>query len=215
MRDQRNREEAVNTQLALLISKLGVTAAAETIHVHGKHRPDVLFQLRGLRVVIEGKFKDTPNAEQIVLDDARKRVRAGIAHIAAGTVYPDELRTAPTTKILDTLADARLRYRIVTETFESESWFEGNPASLMEALRRAQESLTQDDLKTPLAAVCSRRAKRASRDTAMVLPSYSTGPRYPPGSVVCDARAHRRASGPPGSRGGWIRWFTGRLFSLR
>ena len=146
MSEQRNREEVVNTQLALLISRLGVTADAETIHVHGKHRPDVLFQLRGLRVVIEGKFKDTPNAKQIVLDDARKRVRAGIAHIASATVYPDELRTAPTTKILDMLADARLRYRIVTETFESESWFEGNPASLMEALRRAQESLTRDDI---------------------------------------------------------------------
>ena len=146
MSKQRNREEVVNTQLALLISRLGVTADAETIHVHGKHRPDVLFQLRGLRVVIEGKFKDTPNAKQIVLDDARKRVRAGIAHIASATVYPDELRTAPTTKILDMLADARLRYRIVTETFESESWFEGNPASLMEALRRAQESLTRDDI---------------------------------------------------------------------
>ena len=146
MSKQRNREEVVNTQLALLISKLGVTADAETIHVHGKYRPDVLFQLRGLRVVIEGKFKDTPNAAQIVFNDARKRVRSGIAHIAAATVYPDELRTAPTTKILDTLADARLRYRIVTETFESESWFEGNPASLMEALRRAQESLTQDDI---------------------------------------------------------------------
>ena len=146
MNKQRNREEVVNTQLALLISRLGVTADAETIHVHGKYRPDVLFQLRGLRVVIEGKFKDTPNAEQIVFNDARKRVRSGIAHIAAATVYPDELRTAPTTKIFDTLVDARLRYRIVTETFESESWFEGNPASLMEAFRRAQESLTQDDI---------------------------------------------------------------------
>ena len=146
MSEQRNREEAVNTQLALLISKLGVTADAETIHAHGKHRPDVLFQLRGLRVVIESKFKDTPNAEQVVLDDARKRVRAGVAHIAAATVYPDELRTARTTKLFDTLEDARLRYRIVTETFESESWFEGNPASLMEALRRAQESLAQDDI---------------------------------------------------------------------
>ena len=105
MSKQRNREEVVNTQLALLISKLGVTADAETIHVHGKYRPDVLFQLRGLRVVIEGKFKDTPNAELIVFNDARKRVRSGIAHIAAATVYPDELRTTPTTKILDSLAD--------------------------------------------------------------------------------------------------------------
>jgi hypothetical protein len=57
---QRNREEVVNTQLAILISQLGVTADAETIHVHGQHRPDVLFELRGLRVVIEGKLADHP-----------------------------------------------------------------------------------------------------------------------------------------------------------
>ena len=146
MPNQRNREEVVNTQLALLISKLGVTADAETIQVHGKHRPDVLFQLRGLRVVIEAKFKDTPNAEQVVFDDARKRVHAGIAHIAVAAVYPDELRTARTIEILDKLAEARLRYRIITETSESETWSEGNPASLMEALRRAQEALSQDDI---------------------------------------------------------------------
>ena len=48
MAPHRNREEAVNTMLAILISKLGVTADAETIHIHGKHRPDVLFEMRGL-----------------------------------------------------------------------------------------------------------------------------------------------------------------------
>src|SRR5437868_777029 len=100
---QRNREEVVNTQLAILISTLGVTADAETIHVHGLHRPDVLFELRGLRVVIEGKFADHTNAEQVVLEDARKRVRSGIAHIAAATIYPVSLRSARTTKILDLL----------------------------------------------------------------------------------------------------------------
>ena len=146
MPTQRNREEVVNTQLAVLISKLGVTADAETIHLHGRHRPDVLFQLRGLRAVIEGKFADVPNAEQIVLDDARKRVRAGIAHIAAATVYPEQLRTTPTAEMLDALTGARLRYCIMTETSEGDEWFEGNPAALMEALRRAQEALSQDDI---------------------------------------------------------------------
>lgn len=146
MAKQRNREEVINTQLAILISKLGVTADAETIHVHGKHRPDVLFQLRGLRVVIEGKFADTPNAGQIVLEDARKRVRSGIAHIAAAAVYPIILRSTPTTKILEVLESSQLQYRIVAETHESEEWYEGSPASLMEALRRAQEALTQDDI---------------------------------------------------------------------
>jgi type I restriction-modification system DNA methylase subunit len=146
MQTQRNREEVVNTQLAILISRLGVTADAETIHVHGKHRPDVLFQLRGLRVVIEGKFADHPGAGDVVLEDARNRVRNGIAHIAAATVYPIALRTTPTTKILNVLETAQLRYRIISEVGESEGWFEGNPASLMDALRRAQEALIKDDI---------------------------------------------------------------------
>ncbi len=44
---QRNREEVVNTQLAILISRLGVTADAETIHVHGQHRPTFSFNCAG------------------------------------------------------------------------------------------------------------------------------------------------------------------------
>jgi hypothetical protein len=146
MAENRNREEAVNTQLAILVSRFGVTADGETIHVHGKHRPDVLFQLRGLRVVIEGKFADHPSAGDVVLDDARKRVKSGIAHIAAAAIYPKPLRTTPTTKILGVLEKAQLRYRIVSETHENDSWSEGTPSELMEALRRAQEALTKDDI---------------------------------------------------------------------
>jgi hypothetical protein len=146
MSKQRNREEVVNTQLAILISSLGVTANAETIHVHGRHRPDVLFELRGLRVVIEGKFADHPNADEVVLEDARKRVRSGIAHIAAAAIYPRALRNIPTTKILEALRTSQLKYRIVTETHETGDWFEGDPASFMDALRHAQEALTKDDI---------------------------------------------------------------------
>lgn len=146
MSKQRNREEVINTQLAILISRLGVTANAETIHVHGRHRPDVLFELRGLRVVIEGKFADHPNAREVVLEDARKRVRSGIAHIAAAVVYPRPLRSTPTTKILEALDKSQLKYRIVAETHEMGEWFEGDPASFMDALRHAQEALTKDDI---------------------------------------------------------------------
>ncbi len=146
MSSQRNREEVINTQLAVLISRLGVTANAETIHFHGRQRPDVLFELRGLRVVIEGKFSDHPNAEEIVLEDARKRIRSGIAHIAAAAVYPRALRSTQTAKILDALSSSQLKYRIVTETGETRDWFEGNPASFMDALRHAQEALTKDDI---------------------------------------------------------------------
>lgn len=143
---QRNREEAVNTQLAVLISKLGVTADAETIHAHGKHRPDVLFRLRGLRVAIEAKFRDHPNAEEVVLGDARNRVRSGIAHIAVAVIYPVSLRSTPTSRLLEKLEKSQLKYRIVSETHSGDDWFEGSPSSLMDALRRVQEALTRDDI---------------------------------------------------------------------
>lgn len=146
MSSHRNREEVINTQLAILISRMGVAADAETIHAHGKHRPDVLFRMHGLRVVIEGKFADHPSAAEVVLKDARNRVKAGIAHIAVAAIYPKSLRSAPTTKVAERLEASQLKYRIVSEAHESEDWFEGDPASLMSALRRVHEALTKDDV---------------------------------------------------------------------
>jgi hypothetical protein len=146
MTSHRNREEVINTQLAILISRMGVEADAETIHVHGKHRPDVLFRMHGLRIVIEGKFADHPAAEKVVLNDARNRVKAGIAHIAMAAIYPEPLRTTATAKVTERLENSQIKYRIISEAHESEDWFEGNPASLMSALRRAHEGLTKDDV---------------------------------------------------------------------
>lgn len=146
MAKNRNREEVINTQLAILISTMGVKADAETIHMHGSQRPDVLFQLRGLRVVIEGKVGDNTNADKLVTEDARKRVISGFAHLAVAVIYPIDLRTTSTNKILNTLEEAQLKYKIISEIGESENWYEGRPTSLMDALRRTQESLAQDDL---------------------------------------------------------------------
>ena len=142
----RNREEVINTQLAVLISKMGVEANAETIQVHGKHRPDVLFRMHGLRVTIEGKFADHPSAKAVVMNDARHRVKAGISHIALAAVYPVALRTSPTARVADHLESCQIQYRITSEASESEDWFEGSPASLMSALRRVHEALAKDDV---------------------------------------------------------------------
>ena len=109
---------------------MGVEADAETIYTHGKHRSDVLFRMHGLRVAIEGKFADHPPAQDVVLDDARKRVKAGIAYIAAAAVYPKPLRRTPTAKITEHLRESQIRYRIISEAHEFEDWFEGDPASL-------------------------------------------------------------------------------------
>ena len=145
MANYRHREETLNTQLAILLARFGLDADAETIQAGGRERPDVLFNWRGLRVVIEGKFADHANARNVVLGDARGRVQRGIAHIAAAVVYPSKLRQTPTPTLLDRLEQAVLAYRIVTESEET-AWFEGAPASLLDTLRRAQETMVQDDL---------------------------------------------------------------------
>ncbi len=163
MSGHRNREEAVNTQLAILISRLGTAADAETIHIHGKHRPDVLFEMRGLRCAIEGKFGDNNAAEELVLADARKRVASGLVHIAAAAIYPTVLRTTPTAHLVNALEGSRLRYRIIAETQESEGWYEGTPSDLMDALRRAQENLTRDDIVEETAKALSVQLETVAR----------------------------------------------------
>ena len=84
----RHREESINTQLAILLTRHGVDAEPETIHQSGQQKPDVMFVLGGLRVIIEGKFSDTPEAEKTVLSDALKRIQSGICHISVALVYP-------------------------------------------------------------------------------------------------------------------------------
>ena len=53
---QRHREEVINAGLAILLTRHGIDAEAETILRSGGARPDVMFTLGGLRVIIEGKF---------------------------------------------------------------------------------------------------------------------------------------------------------------
>ncbi len=146
MSSQRNREEVINTQFAVLLSKHGTSAEAETILAKGKHRPDILLQMRGIRVVIEAKFDDHAKAEDIVLSDARNRVRSGIAHIAVAVIYSSNLRSASTSTVIKELENAKLRFRIVSEAEENESWFEGTPSNILAAIRRAQEALAKDDI---------------------------------------------------------------------
>ncbi|MCL5971516.1 MAG: hypothetical protein M1499_03025 [Firmicutes bacterium] len=141
----RHREEVINTQLAIMLSRFGVQADAEIILQHGQHRPDVLFMLRGLRVTIEGKFADHPAASETVLSDAKSRVQAGIAHVAAAVVYDASLRTVPTAELLSHLEITDLTYCIVSEFGETE-WHQGPPHSLMDALRRVQDVLVRDDM---------------------------------------------------------------------
>lgn len=156
----RRREEVINTTLALLIAKLGIGAEPESIDPEG--RPDVIFSYRGLRVVIEGKFEDVPNAQEVVLDDACNRINKGIAHIAIGAVYPKKLRSTPFATLLDTLAATPLQFQILSEAGET-PWLSGTPEALLAAMRRAQEALVQDDIVEKAAESLSQRLDGIAR----------------------------------------------------
>ena len=145
MIQHRHREEVVNTHLAILLTRHGVSAEAETILSSGKVRPDVMFTMGGLRVIIEGKFADVPDADNIVLADATKRITAGICHIAVALVYPDVLRTVSTTTLESSLAGSRLRYLILSETGRT-AWAEASPSDILASLRRVHETLIKDDI---------------------------------------------------------------------
>ncbi len=157
----RHREETINNQLAILISGLGIQAEAETILFHGKDRPDVIFDFRGLRVTIEGKFSDVQNARKTVLEQARDRVQKGISNISAAIVYPKALRNAPSAKLLKKLESTSLAYCIASEADETE-WFKGLPIAIIASLRRVQDSLAQDDIVEKTAKSLSERLEAIS-----------------------------------------------------
>ena len=90
------REEVLNVILAQILEEHGVISAPERIIKARpgmtRKMPDVLVYFRGLRLIIEGKVEDAPNAEESALSAARQRVEDGLAHIGVAVVYPMLLR---------------------------------------------------------------------------------------------------------------------------
>lgn len=80
-------EPVINTKLAELLSKYGLEANPETIKRSA--RPDVIINMGGLKIVIEGRF-----GEENLKKDVRARIEEGIADISLGVVYPHVLREA-------------------------------------------------------------------------------------------------------------------------
>jgi hypothetical protein len=152
----RHREESVNTQLAVLLTRHGIIAESETVQQSGQQRPDVMFMLDGLRVIIEGKFSDTPNADNVVLSDALKRVQSGICHIAVAIVYPKDIRTASTPRLDEVLKTSQLKFLIISEAGQTE-WTEASPSEILASLRRVHESLIRDDIVSESAGRLSER----------------------------------------------------------
>ncbi|MGL4964912.1 MAG: hypothetical protein ACRC67_27045 [Inquilinus sp.] len=142
---ERHREEVLNTILATCLGRRGVAADPETIQYKGRYRPDVIASFGGLRCAIEGKVSDTPQAEALVLSDARGRIEQGIAHIAIAVVYPVTLRTAKFDQMVEAMSSASLEFAVLTEAGDG-SWHSGRLNDILAELRRAHDILVRDDV---------------------------------------------------------------------
>jgi hypothetical protein len=139
----RHREEVLNVALAACISARGIAADPETIIAARK--PDVIANFRGLRCVIEGKVADVPHARAIVLEDARKRLDQGLAHLTIGAVYPRRLRSTPIERLAQDIGATELEFCVLTEG-QAGSWHRGGVDEILSELRRAHQDIVKDDV---------------------------------------------------------------------
>jgi hypothetical protein len=142
---ERHREEVLNVVLAGCLGRRGVDADPETILQRGRSRPDVIATFRGLRCAIEGKVADTPNAEPVVLSEARSRVEQGVAHVAIAAIYPAALRTTAFAQLPNEMSAASLRFIVLTEAGDG-AWHAGGINDISAELRRAHDILVRDDV---------------------------------------------------------------------
>lgn len=85
------RQEVINIRFADILREMGFGAVGETITA--RKLPDVMVEINGLKVNIEGWFEKGIKIEYIK-SKCRKRIEEGISDIAIGLLYPDSLREA-------------------------------------------------------------------------------------------------------------------------
>ena len=109
--------------------------------------PDVLFDYKGLRCMIEGKFADIPDAQTVVMAQAVERVEAGIAHMALAIVYPTELRETPQREVAGQLRISALQFSLCTVSrYADVAWHSGGVREVLDLMRRGHAELLEDDV---------------------------------------------------------------------
>jgi hypothetical protein len=84
------REEVVNVQLAEVLIERGLDAQPETV-TRKKELPDVIINLGGLKVVIEGRIETNLKS---LRRDAAERITEALADISIAVAYPAEIMSA-------------------------------------------------------------------------------------------------------------------------
>jgi len=137
------REEVLNVQLAMVLASQGLVALPEQRLPDAL--PDVLVVFNGLRLGLEGKVADQPQAERLVWQQARERVDKGIAHLALALLYPPELRHVALPQLPDALKRSRLRFSVCEPFAERAQWQEGDLQVLTATLQLAYQRLASED----------------------------------------------------------------------
>lgn len=148
------REEVLNIALARALSRRGMVSIPETIRQipAGRRLPDILVFFRGLRVVLEGKCSDYPDAEGAVFKDVQQKVDEGIGHIGIAVIYPAELRDVDDFDTLEhVLGQSVLRFRIYSEIYSEsdvKSWVQGDVDLLASVLAQIYQEMVREDVVT-------------------------------------------------------------------
>ena len=143
------REEVLNVYLARLLDQRGLVSAPETVRsgpAGSTRLRDVVVTFRGLRLLIEGKVDDVPDARNVVAGQAQERVDEGLAHIAIGIVYPAVLRGVPFRALDATMATAPLEIQVHTESGAGPWVRVSNVNGLVEQLVRTYEQLVTENV---------------------------------------------------------------------
>ncbi|MCX5888157.1 MAG: hypothetical protein NTY36_01730 [Deltaproteobacteria bacterium] len=160
------REEVFNVILAQILEEHGVISAPERIIKARpgmtRKMPDVLVYFRGLRLIIEGKVEDAPNAEESALSAARQRVEDGLAHIGVAVVYPALLRKLEKLEQLKRgLKESHLRVAIYSESGES-GFTLANIEELTHMLYQTFDKLVQEDVVKRATEILSEAVEKAA-----------------------------------------------------
>ncbi len=163
------REEVINVKLAELLSRSGLLSVPEAILIEeaGRRLPDVLIgDYWGVRVVLEGRFEDRANVKTTLEADCIRRIEEGIASIVIGILYPSKLRNSDWTNLEQVLLTITLRIKVFSEA-EQGDWADSNLDGLSAILRRAYESLVQEDVVNLAVDELRQSIETASRQLSM------------------------------------------------
>jgi len=142
------REEALNVTLAELLAERGLKALGEVIL---KKMPDVLLDVNGVRIILEGK---KPGSRSALLKQAEGRLDEGMCDICVMVEYAQvNIRTLGATQKDVKEALVKGRFNVASMTFADrvglEKWIEG----LKTEPKSFQENVDFQDLVTYLMAV--------------------------------------------------------------